>query len=300
MLRIVLVSGIVLACLLLSAQACMNPADNWAAGVVWNAGEETDFSTIEQIGEQGTDYYKSRDSDSVFYTYRSHYDPQNAMVYLGYFSMSYQADIVAPQMAIILDTTLDAQSFDFAKAVRTELDWLANTGFGIVKMSVPDRDLVQTALDSVDRGNAQYWTLQKAVLSYNQWYVYDTLTGEWDMHAVRGVYGCGLDVAFDLPPGELGPLSVKHGGVGLEPGMYGISVSPNPFGTSVDITADFKFKISNLKFKICNINGQQIFSKSVSSSERIRWNASGHPTGIYLLVVDTGTRKLSKRLVLKR
>jgi len=180
-----------------AAHACVNPADRWAAGVVWNNGEATNFAAIEGLGTAGVNFTREKSGDSVIYSYRSHYAPQKAMVMLGRFSISYQTDTTLPRLAVILDTTMNPDSFDFAAAVRVELDWLSDPSLGAVSMTMAQRQLVQDSLRAWDHGDGQFWTKQRKVLAYNSWFTGDSLGGVW---GVNGVRGCGLDAAFSLPP----------------------------------------------------------------------------------------------------
>jgi hypothetical protein len=156
---------------------------------------------IDSIGSAGTDFDKSGSVDSVKYTYRSHYAPGKAMVYLGYFGISYQPDSSIPRLAVVLDTTQHPAKFDFAAAVRVELDWLNNPALGALVMPCMARKRAQDSLHAVGAGNAQYWTKQHRVLQYNSWFTGDSLGGVWRIGGVYG--GCGLDAAFLLPPDTL-------------------------------------------------------------------------------------------------
>jgi hypothetical protein len=177
--------------------ACVNPADRWAAGVVWNNGEATNFAAIEALGAPGVNFTKEKSGDSAVYSFRSHYAPQKAMVMLGRFSISYQTGTMLPRLAVILDTTMNPDSFDFAAAVRVELDWLSDPALGAAPMAMAQRQLVQDSLRAWKHGDGQYWTKQRRVLAYNSWFSGDSVGGVW---GVNGVRGCGLDAAFSLPP----------------------------------------------------------------------------------------------------
>jgi len=191
-----------------STHACFNPADQWATGVAFNDGERVDFSVIESIGVPGSDFLKSGAGDSLKIRYRSHYAPAHAMVYLGYFAVSFQPVGTVPRMAIVLDTTQDKTAFNFAAAVRRELDWMANPDPGIIALSMQVRNEIEDSLQSAAHGDTQYWTRQRRVLSYNQWYTGDSLNGVWSTNGVRG--GCGLDAQFTLPVDSFTALSRGH------------------------------------------------------------------------------------------
>jgi hypothetical protein len=130
------------------------------------------------------------------------------MVYLGYFAVSFQPVGTVPRMAIVLDTTQDKTAFNFAAAVRRELDWMANPDLGIIALSMQVRNEIEDSLQSAAHGDTQYWTRQRRVLSYNQWYTGDSLNGVWSTNGVRG--GCGLDAQFTLPVDSFTALSRGH------------------------------------------------------------------------------------------
>jgi hypothetical protein len=100
-----------------------------------------------------------------------------------------------------------------------------------------------------------------------------------------------------------GPVDVAGPNISKSHGAPGLNVYPNPFATSVDIDISIengKFQISNFKFEICNIRGQQVFSKSFSASPGARWYAQDHPNGVYIVKATTGTQTLTKRITLLR
>jgi hypothetical protein len=212
-----------------TAYACVNPADRWAAGVVWNSGETVNAASIEAMGTLGTNFTKSKSGDSAVYTFRSHYAPDKAMVMLGRFSSSYQTDLL-PRIAVILDTTMNPDSFNFAAAVRVELDWLSDPALSAVSMTMAQRQRAQDSLSAWKHGDGQYWTKQHKVLAYNSWFTGDSLEGVWGVNGVRG--GCGLGAAFSLPPQGF-PLrrvnrSIMRIGWGALPGAIGSPLSITP------------------------------------------------------------------------
>jgi predicted amidohydrolase len=86
-----------------------------------------------------------------------------------------------------------------------------------------------------------------------------------------------------------------------------IQVWPNPFRTSVGIQVlvrNDECGMQNIRLGIYDIKGRQIarFDKFRIPHSAFRilysWSASGHPAGIYTLVVNTGKSKLVKRVTL--
>jgi hypothetical protein len=80
-----------------------------------------------------------------------------------------------------------------------------------------------------------------------------------------------------------------------------LTVSPNPFRTSVDLKvaiANSKFKILNCKFDIYNINGKLVYSKLVTRNSSLVWNAIDQPGGIYIFRIKAGDRIYTQRATL--
>jgi hypothetical protein len=277
--------------------ACYNPADQWAAGVVWTNNETTDFSVIETLGEEGRHYLKEGNNDTVKYTFRSHYAPVTAMVYLGFYTMSYQPQ-AAPRMAIVLDSNQDKDSFDFAAAVRAELDWLEDAG--IVDMSLDERKRAEDSLAAVASGNAQYWTHQQKVLSYNSFFMYDTATGAWSVDGVNTYRGCGLDVGFGLPPEELSTISIETGNA-WNKSLPSLSAFPNPCNAFTKISFYLNTNAS-VMLQIYDISGKLV--KDLTDTRKflqkghhsIKWNATV-PNGLYYIRLEIGQKILTQSLL---
>jgi flagellar hook assembly protein FlgD len=74
----------------------------------------------------------------------------------------------------------------------------------------------------------------------------------------------------------------------------------------VDIEAPIaNGKFANFQFSICNIYGQQVFSKSFSSSPKAHWDGRDNagnrlPAGSYTIVISTGKARQSARVFLIR
>jgi hypothetical protein len=283
-----------------AAYACFNPADQWAAGVVWTSGETTDFSVIETMGEEGRHYLKESDSGTVKYTYRSHYAPVTAMVYLGSYATDFNPQ-AAPRMAVVLDTGEDKDAFDFAAAVRAELDWLVAAG--VIEMPLADRVRAEDSLAAVDVGNAQYWTLQQDVLPYNSFFLWDSTTGTWSTVSANTYRGCGLDVAFALPPEAFPPIAVEAH-VTTAGSHFQLTATPNPFKNSIRIAVSGRQTAgSNIGITIYDIEGKMIEQLSATShplSAGISWNPQDLPNGIYVVRARTGGGTLTKKVILQR
>ncbi|OGJ91442.1 MAG: hypothetical protein A2268_00375 [Candidatus Raymondbacteria bacterium RifOxyA12_full_50_37] len=287
---------IMLAACSATVMACFNPADKWSAGIVWSNGEILDYSVITALGIAGTNYYSSEDSFGLSISYRSHYAPNRAMVFLGHFTISFQTNILYSRMAIVVDST-DSLAFDFAAAVSAELGWLANEH--VTDMSVVDRQNAESALREYGHGDGQYWTLQKGVLPYNSWYSGDTAGGVWSVNGVRG--GCGLDAAFLLPPEELTAIETSTPDADKKRGS--LIVSPNPCNPSTKILLDRQWKTGNQKAAIFiyDVRGHLVYRLSTTGYrlfEGIVWNASVNPSGTYVIRVTMDGMTYSRELIL--
>lgn len=275
--------------------ACMNPADQWAAGVIWSSGEQENFSLIEQMGTEGTHYLKEVNQDTqVVFKYRSHYDPLHTMVFLGYYRPTYQP-AAAPRLAVLLDTSQNKDTYDFASSVRTELDWLNQ--YSLVVMSAAARQEVEDSLRTAGSGDAQFWTLQHAILPYNSWYEYDTLKGSWSVNAVRTLNGCGLDLAFELPPAELAASAIKNANM-IKSGISYIVIQPNPVKDMARVI--LQQREPSYKISIHEVSGKIIRNVKAQGKSEIIFNTEGLNNGIYLVQVKTIDRIYTQKILLHK
>jgi hypothetical protein len=155
----------------------------WASGVTWNKGEAARFAVIERLNGHGVEYAKCADDLGSRYVYRSHYNTK-ALVQIGNFRMG-----SIPRencMVILVDDPEDRVRFNFAKAVRTELDWLKETG--VVTMSLYEREDAENSL--ADQGYGQYWTALRKVLPYSGHSLVE-LAGARDGKRIPGGSECG-------------------------------------------------------------------------------------------------------------
>ena len=294
---------VVLAGLWLPPMACINPADEWAAGVLWNNGEAVNFTMIDSLGDSGVNFIKKQDSTGmVQYFFRSKYAPNQMMTYLGYFPFSFQGN--APRLVMVLDTTAHMDEFDFSEAVYRELEFLSN--IGIINLSILERETIRDSLKIVvvDHGNAQYWTLQKRVLAYNTWFDYDSVKKEWDMIGIKGFYGCGLDLAFVLPPQELTGSTAFESTTrpALSLSSPGINVSPNPFQSTTAIIFSDGI-IGTDVLQIIDLSGSVIRSFTGKSMKSVLWDGTdcnGHqaPNGCYIVRLTAFGRQYQEKVLL--
>jgi hypothetical protein len=163
------------------------------------------------LGTANVNYFKDGNDTAVGLRYISHYDSR-AMVFVGTYGMSYQQDMPLKCMGVIfpIDSALqkiDKNMFDFAAAVKMELEWLGAQK--VIMLSAETITTIDSALSKASNGGVQYWTHAGTALGYNSWYSYDTLKGNWGgvdgVRGVNGVYGCSvISPGTGLPPQQLG------------------------------------------------------------------------------------------------
>jgi hypothetical protein len=195
-----------------TAFCCMGPSN--IEGVAFTSGEQLNIANLRSIGVENVNYFS--DSTTAI-RYKSHYS-NDAMVFIGNYGLEYQANMHLDCMGIILNQEKIPETlpitktyFNFPLAVKTELLWLRQQT--VISISDATIDSIYQSLDSSINGGAQYWTLQKKTLGYNQWFVKDSLNGSWGMSGTRsinGVKGCSsIKTEFALPSQQFPTTSVK-------------------------------------------------------------------------------------------
>ena len=100
---------------------------------------------------------------------------------------------------------------------------------------------------------------------------------------------------------HMGPGSVT-GADELHPVSFGFKgINPNPFNPSTTITFGVE-KSGNVKLRIYNINGQLVETLTdgvmASGKHSILWNAKRCSSGVYLVVLEAGGKRDSKKISL--
>jgi hypothetical protein len=141
-----------------------------------------------------------------------------------------------------------------------------------------------------------------------RWYVDGARTLEWMDTSPYGSGKFGLrqmaatKAEYDnLRLYSVGPTkSIKLGSTG-DPGPSSIRAWPNPFTTGVDITFSMQnanIKLQSAKFKIFNTQGKIMHSAICNLQSAIngcfRWDASNHPSGTYIIRVNTDNHAYTK------
>jgi hypothetical protein len=90
---------------------------------------------------------------------------------------------------------------------------------------------------------------------------------------------------------------------GWKTAMPGIRANPNPFNSRTIISiSGFKFQVSSFKLALYDIKGQQLETWNLKHGtfNKISWNASNHPAGVYYLKAITGGKVYTRRLILMK
>ena len=143
---VLLVSVFVLSCFY-QLWACPSPAN--IEGVAFTSGESLNIEVLMDMGTENVNYFIDGDSLVSGIRYMSHYDPQT-MVFIGNYGMSYQQGIRMACMGIILPLpdsadeymSIDKATFNFAAAVKAELEWLVDNDVVDLSLGLGDQGLV--------------------------------------------------------------------------------------------------------------------------------------------------------------
>ncbi len=200
--------------------ACLGPAN--IEGVALTSGETLNLQKLMQMGIEDVNYFRDGDASAAGIRYMSHYDSR-AMVFVGTYGMSFQQNMQMACMGVILpqaDSTsvyspIEKATFDFAAAVKTEIEWLAYNG--VVNVAAASIAQIDSALSKAENGGMQYWTHAHSTLAYNSWYTYDSSSGTWRGNGADGVNGVQGVKGTD----ELAGCSIIKPGVGVPPAGLG-------------------------------------------------------------------------------
>jgi hypothetical protein len=274
------IASFIIVSVVLSAWCCMSPAN--LEGVAFTSGETLHVENLMKLGMENINYFKDGNDSAVGIRYISHYDSR-AMVFVGTYGMSYQQSLPLNCMGVIfpLDSALqkiDTNVFDFATAVKTELEWLVAQK--VLTLSAETMFRIDSALSKASNGGVQYWTHAGTVLGYNSWYSYDTLMGNWGgvdgVRGVKGVYGCSvIKPDTGLPPQQLGGTGIQTLRIDPETNTnLGMSIRQ---GRSGEILVCLNRPLEQVAtLAICNCRGIAISRQTVPESMRSIITMSGH------------------------
>lgn len=77
-----------------------------------------------------------------------------------------------------------------------------------------------------------------------------------------------------------------------------VKAYPNPFSSITEISFDKSYKLEDIL--ICNVNGQSIKNFTSINYNKITWNASHFPNGVYILKAKVDNTILKKELILSK
>jgi len=193
-----------------AAWCCVSPSN--IEGVAFTSGETFNLTNLTSLGTNGTNFLRDSSDAGIAVRYRSHYS-NDAMVFVGSYGLAFQKSVNLNCMGIIADAEKTVSGFNYAQAVKIELEWMREQDIiGIDNQTIAT---IFDSLDKTDHGGVQYWTLQKHVLGYNSWYTKDTLSGVWNtdgVNAVRSVKGASCAVIgpeYNAIPQSLAGVPVK-------------------------------------------------------------------------------------------
>lgn len=287
-----------------TSYACLSPTN--IEGVAFTDGEEIDLEVLTAMGEEGVNYVIDGEEPHIAVRYLSHYNPK-AMVYVGNYGLSYQQDVRMNCMGVILPVEegqdpfepVERSEFDFAAAVRAELQWLVD--HGVLDLAPAKIAVIDSALSAAANGGVQYWTHAGTVLGYNSWYEYDEQRGTWaggegakgEPQAVRGVdavNGCSVVEPGDEQPTEpLGSSMTGRRGAVIRRGRESWAVATVRGGTiALDLTRP---SVTGGEATLFNPLGAEVTRRFIAPGQRIVSLTVPATTAVgnYLAVVRSGS-----------
>ncbi|HEY3293862.1 MAG TPA: C25 family cysteine peptidase [bacterium] len=99
------------------------------------------------------------------------------------------------------------------------------------------------------------------------------------------------------------PAAAKESHVSPYPLVLSLSNAPNPFNPSTQIQFELN-QAAHIKLEVLNILGQHVDTlldeTETAGAHTVTWNANAHPSGLYFAVLQTGSlRQVKKMMLLK-
>lgn len=191
---------------------------------------------------------------------------------------------------------------------------------GVFRVAAPDGEyIVRTALGDASYPNESLWVFYGSytvarhygagTLGNSYSILDDTVTVSGGTGARFRVYGkpngkisylillskqgvAMSEVSDDGYPGPLDALPVP-----ADPEAFALELTPNPFNPSVTIRLNGA--LPGAKVCVFDLSGRRVAAFTPGEREMV-WNASGRPSGTYIVRAEAGRRKLVKRAVLIR
>ncbi len=172
------VAFFVLIALFTAVYACRQPDNHF--DIFFTDNETVNLSPIEEIGEEGINYYREEYNAGMFsITFRSHYNPA-VMVQLNQGGIGFVVDT----------SVLQIESFPFDSCVRVELDWLVDVG--VLSIDLIQRQNIERKFSGGNAGGCIFWTRQNTLLPSST--IYDDEGNLVQIDCASG------PIAINLPP----------------------------------------------------------------------------------------------------
>jgi hypothetical protein len=110
------------------------------------------------------------------------------------------------------------------------------------------------------------------------------------------------DTPGKFPGTGINPPSTVTGGAHRDGMAIDVTASPNPFTkmTSIRISSEFRVSSDEFRVIIFDLKGRKLATRNSQLETSFTWNASGLPSGIYLLKASVNGKSLTKRLFLQK
>jgi hypothetical protein len=186
--------------------ACINSADKWSLGIVFNNGEVVDITKLDRLGRAGIDVLRSQTDAVIQYSFQSHFAPGKAMVFVSAPADSGLRRTAGASMIVFFDSSQATAKIDFATAVRVELDWLDDPALGVLDLTCETKSAIEDSVRRANSGNRRYFTRQRMLVPFNCVVANAGTAGERIMCA--NSTGCGFEALFAPPPQALRPSTL--------------------------------------------------------------------------------------------
>jgi len=142
-----------------------------------------------------------------------------------------------------------------------------------------------------------------AEMEFRVWTLYD---GSWQEFVASpaytegdGTFGSGLYAVLSL---NVTIVGIDPEMKAIKPEIFGLEAYPNPFNAGVSIPITLTDSRSG-QLSINSLEGKQIWSREVFGSENLHWtgvdlNGKEVPSGIYLIVLQSGSRQIVEPITL--
>jgi hypothetical protein len=112
--------------------------------------------------------------------------------------------------------------------------------------------------------------------------------------------GANMYTVFVTP--AQGPPVIHAGGPASDAHTGMLALAPNPFKSRTVITVGKKLQVASCKLSIFDVNGKrlQTWNLQLETSNTVPWNASAHPSGLYLITLRAGNKVYTEKAMLMK